>query len=202
MCHRMSSLLFSELQQALWELKRSGRARIPRRDPGASIPDAYPGAQVPLIVPGADGSFEARALGWGFDAPAQSRSKLVFNTRLDTALAHARTGEGMWAEAIMRGRCLVPVRAFWENWSLAAASPRAQVRFIQPGLDVFLLAGIYRENRFSVVTTEPNAIVGSYHSRMPLVLAPGESRLWLGPNFAQLADRSGIALDARVEGAP
>ena len=68
-----------------------------------------------------------------------------------------------------------------------------------PGRRVFLLAGICENDRFSVMTTEPNASVSPTHSRMPLVLAPGESATWLGPNFAQLTDRSAISLASEPE---
>ena len=57
------------------------------------------------------------------------------------------------------------------------------------------MAGICEAGRFSVVTTAPNKDVSPVHNRMPLVLGPGESSLWLGSDFARLADRSGIALD-------
>ena len=71
----------------------------------------------------------------------------------------------------------------------------AQVRFNYPGHQVYLLAGIWQNDRCSVITTEPNASVAPLHSRMPLVLAPGESSIWLGPDFSSLADRSRIVLD-------
>jgi putative SOS response-associated peptidase YedK len=65
-----------------------------------------------------------------------------------------------------------------------------------PGHRVFLLAGVQQAGRFSVVTTAPNASVAPLHSRMPLVLAPGESRIWLSDDYARLADRSALTLDA------
>jgi putative SOS response-associated peptidase YedK len=77
-----------------------------------------------------------------------------------------------------------------------------QVRFALPHHRYLLLAGIRTGDRCSIVTTEPNAVVGAYHTRMPLVLAPGESAIWLGPDFARLADRTQVGLVAQVEDAP
>lgn len=51
----------------------------------------------------------------------------------------------------------------------------------------------------SIVTTAPNASVAHVHDRMPLVLGPGESGVWLGPDFDRLADRSAIQLAAEPE---
>ena len=194
MCHRISPLLFDELQQALDELHATGHARMPQRPADVRVPDAYPGTQVPLFVPDQAGELQVRTLSWGFDAPPTARAKLVFNTRIETALPQLRTGRGLWAHALAEGRCLVPVRCFWESWTREPPRRGAQVRFTMPGRRVFLLAGICENDRFSVMTTEPNASVSPTHSRMPLVLAPGESATWLGPNFAQLTDRSAISL--------
>lgn len=197
MCHRVMPLLLGELEAALDELHRSGHARVPQREAGLVVPDAYPGKQLPLFVPDDASGLQAVELTWGFDKP-DGNSGLVFNTRLDTALSQARSGRGLWAAPIMCGRCLVPVRGFYENWTRSAERGR-QVRFTLPGSQVFLLAGVRQEDRVSIVTTEPNADVGFFHQRMPLVLAPGESSVWLGPDFASLSDRSHIRLCATPE---
>ena len=197
MCHRVSPLLIAELRAALEERRRSGHARVPEREPGLEVPDAYPGRQLPLFVPGPDGGLEAVELVWGFDNPRQGGG-LVFNTRIETALSQARAGRGLWAEAVARGRCLVPVRAFYERGTRLARTG-VQVRFTAPGRRVLLLAGVRAGDRVSIVTTEPNGAVAPYHSRMPLVLMPGESGVWLGPGYARLADRAIVPLDAVEE---
>lgn len=164
-------------------------------------------------------------------SPARTPSgKLVFNTRLDTALRQLREGRGLWAEAVAQGRCLVPVRAFYE-WGPAGTVAEAETnqarsteegngptgasnqgapkrpgtrpyRFVLPGAIAFLLAGIERDGRFSIVTTAPNAAMAPIHNRMPLVLGRGESARWLtgtAGTLAALADRSGIDLAIRAE---
>lgn len=216
MCHRMSPLLFSELEEALRELRASGRARVPQRDAGTNVPDAYPGSQVPLFVLDDDGNLMPTTLTWGFPTLRDGRKRLVFNTRIETALSQAQSGEGLWADPIRYGRCLVPVRGFYEHWT-QPPKPEAwahqnpdqgqpqdgqhapQVRFGLAGHGIFLMACIRNEDRFSVVTTRPNAEVAPVHNRMPLVLGPGESYVWLGPEYASLQDRSAIRLTSEVE---
>ena len=58
----------------------------------------------------------------------------------------------------------------------------------------FLLAAMRKSGRFSIVTTKPNTSVASVHDRMPLVLGPGESSMWLGPDSARLEDKSSVTL--------
>ncbi len=113
----------------------------------------------------------------------------------------------MWTKAIAEGRCLVLVRAFYESHatemvvSERTGKPvRRQYRFRLPGARAFLLAAVQADGRFSVVTTAPNANVAPVHDRMPLVLGPGESSTWLGPDFASLADRSRLRLESKPEG--
>lgn len=199
MCHRVSPLVIAELKAALEGLRSTGHARVPQRDPNTVVPDAYPGKQLPLFTVDDSGQLQASELIWGFDGPPSSSSRFVFNTRIETALSQARSGRGLWAKPINSGRCLVPVRSFWESWTINSPRRGAQVRFALPGHQVFLLAGIHDNGRVSIVTTPPNADVLPMHSRMPLVLGPSESTIWLGPDYASLADRSHIKLDVFPE---
>ena len=223
MCHRIMAMRMSELTRAMERRGTTGRATV---ELGDEAPEAYPGSSVPLLVPG---SFSASVptsgiaasgiaapipaaaaanamtnvlvptqLTWGFES---FDKKLVFNTRLDTAIRQLREGRGMWADALVAGRCLVPVRGFYEtSRSHRRTDPATgksvfqQYRFQMPWHRVFLLAGIQRDGRFSIMTTEPNVTVGAVHTRMPLVLGPGEPSVWLGSDFMSLADRSAIDL--------
>ena len=210
MCHRMSPLLLRELQEGLKYMQVTGRAYVPRRDPSIVVPDAYPGSQVPLFVLRDDGTLAATELTWGFPSPAQG-GRTVFNTRIETALRQATDGRGMWVTPITNGRCIVPVRAFYEWWTQPGTpragsdgeasgkrSRRPQVAFQLAGHRIFLIACVRQGERFSVVTTEPNASVASVHNRMPLVLGPGESSVWLGNDWPSLADLSAIQLDREL----
>lgn len=76
---------------------------------------------------------------------------------------------------------------------------RRQYLFRLPGARAFLLAAVREGDRFSIVTTRPNASVAPIHDRMPLVLGSGESDIWLGPGFARLADRRNVSLTSCPE---
>lgn len=204
-CTRMIPLTYDEAAAALDSREHTGRARIVRRDEFDPVYDACPGSEVPAYVMDDAGRLATVKLTWGF--VLEGRRAAVFNTRIETALAQIRQGRrGMWSQAIEHGRCLVPVRAFYESHGSETVPSektgklvRRQYRFRLPGAGAFLLAGVQHDGELSVVTTSPNADVAPVHDRMPLVLGPGESGVWLGPEFARLADRSGIQLATEPE---
>lgn len=204
MCVRMCPLTFEEAQAVLDARATPGAHAIRYVERPDPLRDARPGSLVPVYVP-KDGDLAVARLTWGF--PLDGKPNAVFNTRIESALEQLRRGRrGMWARAIAEGRCLVPVRAFYESHmterveSERTGRPvRRQYLFRLPGSRAFLLAAVREGDRFSVVTTAPNASVAPIHDRMPLVLGPGESSVWLGPDFARLADRRSVSLTSCPE---
>lgn len=199
MCGRFVMLTFDEVLQVVQCLEFC--------TPFNALPDwparpsAYPGSEVAVIVP-CEGGLQVRSLRWGFEASWQKG--LVFNTRIETALGPR---PGLWREPIREGRCIVATGGFFEpHRSETRPSPRTgrpvkqQYLFRNPDNTPLLLAAVTGNGCFSVVTTAPNGTMAPIHDRMPLVLSPREVPLWLGPDFAALADRSGVALDAQREG--
>lgn len=199
MCHRFTPLSADETDRVIDYLRAvknlldqglSAEDTLPPMAPLGAIPlealDCYPGAECAVVVPGSEpGSLNRRTLSWGVEAPW--KKGLVFNARIESALR----GEGLWREAMERGRCVVPVRAFYETRNVVAdpasgsaaaagsSSRRPQYRFASRADQALLLAGLILGDRFVVVTTEPNATVGAVHNRMPLVLTAPEALGWL-----------------------
>ncbi len=205
MCVRFSPLTAEEAQAVLDMRGRRGSHAIKYIEVPDPLHDARPDSQVPLFVPDASGSLTVQSLTWGF--PLDGKPNAVFNTRIETALAQLERGRrGMWAKAIREGRCLVPVRAFYESHmtervpSPATGKPvKRRYRFRLPGARAFLLAAVHLDGMFSIVTTEPNASVAPVHNRMPLVLGPGESSVWSGGSFASLANKNRPELEVLPE---
>lgn len=199
MCVRFCPLTAEEAQTAL-DARGTGHHAIRYIEMPDPIRDARPGSAVPLYVPDSAGGLRVAKLEWGF--PLDGKPHAAFNTRIESALEQLRRGRrGMWAKAIAEGRCLVPVRAFYEGHmterieSERTGRPvRRQYLFRLPGARAFLLAAVREGNRFSIVTTRPNANVAPIHDRMSLVLGPGESSVWLADGFERLINRSNITL--------
>lgn len=204
MCKRFTPLSRNEAQDILDAFTEGKPVRLPNKDKNDAKHDAFPGKTSPVFLSDGKGGLVLVEATWGF--LATDCKKLIFNTRLDTALRHLASGEGMWSKAIGQGRCLVPTRAFYENHKTdkhysdkSGKLVKQQYRVSLNGTKAFFMAGVFQNGRFSIVTTTPNSTMTSIHDRMPLVLGPGESSIWLGPNFALLADRSGLRLLAEPD---
>ncbi|MDO4442725.1 MAG: SOS response-associated peptidase family protein [Slackia sp.] len=206
MCHRFTMLNHDEVEDVVRALEcgvsLGWKPDWPARAPHG---DAFPGASVCIIARNESGDLALASAAWGFSAPWSKRP--LFNTRIETALS---SDGGIWSGAIAHGRCIVPAVRFFEtkNRSVAEGIPaadrpaerrRSLYSFGMPDGEPVLLAGVQQEGCFSVVTTEPNESVSPVHDRMPLVLAWHEAWMWLGSDFASLADRSGLPLDVRAE---
>jgi putative SOS response-associated peptidase YedK len=97
---------------------------------------------------------------------------LAINARSETA---ERTA--LFRDAFRDGRCLVPADGFLE-W-------RKEGRVNQPYLfrrtdgKLFVMAGLWRDGRYVVVTRASQGAVSEIHHRMPVLLAGAAARQWL-----------------------
>lgn len=168
--------------------------------------EAYPKSTAPLIVPKFDtaasaptftpGSLGVQELSWGFEE--SWKPGVVFNTRIESA------AKPTWQESMQHRRCILPVPAFFETHREETyPSPKTgklikrQYEFRVPGQDIIFIGCTWRENTFSMVTTNANTDMAPIHHRMPLIVRQEELPLWFGPNYQQLANRSEIRLKAR-----
>lgn len=182
--------------------------------------DAYPKSIAPLIVPKFDtatavptsslatesfnsplptftpGSLGVRELSWGFEE--SWKPGVVFNTRIESAT------KPMWRESMKHRRCVLPILAFFEaHREETYPSPKTgklikrQYEFRIPGQEIIFIGCIWREDTFSMVTTDANADMAPIHHRMPLIVRQKELPLWFGPDYQQLANRSEIRLESR-----
>lgn len=137
-----------------------------------------------------------REFSWGFEE--SWKPGVVFNTRIESAT------KPTWQESMQHRRCILPVPAFFETHreetypSPKTGKPiKRQYEFRIPGQEVIFIGCTWREDAFSMVTTNANADMAPIHHRMPLIVRQEELPLWLGPNYQQLADRSDIRLEAQ-----
>lgn len=168
--------------------------------------EAYPKSVAPLIVPKFDtaasaptftpGSLGVQELSWGFEE--SWKPGVVFNTRIESAT------KPTWQESMLHRRCVLPVPAFFETHREESyPSPKTgkpikrQYEFRIPGQSILFIGCIWREDTFSMVTTDANADMAPIHHRMPLIVRQEELPLWFGPDYQQLADRSEIRLEAQ-----
>ena len=150
MCHRFEMVSGEEADAVLDWLRAVRRALASGAGAATVVPpafvrpvdapfdalDCYPGAESSVIVmegervegdlvsDGEGGSFAGDCGGdlaridllWGVDV--SWKRGLVFNARIESALS----GSGLWSDAVEGGRCIVPVRAFYETRNVENAA--------------------------------------------------------------------------------
>lgn len=133
-----------------------------------------PADPVIYITRAADGR-EARIGEFGF-TPTWSDSGRVFNARSEECFE-----KRMWRELILKQRCLVPARGYFEYQE--TGGKRKQRWHVWPKSNELLgLAGVFNDRgEISVLTIEPNAEQSTVKDRMPVILPRDVWELYLDP---------------------
>lgn len=132
---------------------------------------------------------------WGYPSPYDP-NQVVFNARIERFFEKRPS---MWDAAFAKSRCIIITKCFFESGHdtyIAENNHRYHERFSfhNPDEPLTLIAGIYQDDYFSMVTTRPNSVMVPIHNRMPLVIQPNELRKWLFQDFSPLVDRSQTSL--------
>jgi putative SOS response-associated peptidase YedK len=131
----------------------------PNLEPRDSIRPTDP---APVLVGAPGGGAELKQLRWGFVQPGRPP---VINFRSD-------------GRRFPTGRCLVPADGFYEFTGEKA--PKSKWLFTAAGNDLFCIAGLVREDRFTMLTTEPGPDIAPYHNRQIVILPRDQWAAWLG----------------------
>jgi len=131
------------------------------------------------------GSREISLARWGL-VPFWARdAKIGFSTI--NARAEEAASKPAFREAMKKRRCLVPADAFYEWKRLDAKTKMAFAIALNSG-EPYALAGLWESwtpkdgpplETFTVLTTEPNALMAPIHNRMPVILDPADFDRWL-----------------------
>lgn len=117
------------------------------------------------ILVGAPDGAELKQLRWGFPNPRKGGP--IINFRSD-------------GRRFPTGRCLIPADGFYEFTGDKA--PKSKWLFTAAGDDVFCIAGLVRDDRFTMLTMEPGPDIAPYHNRQIVILPPSQWAAWLGPS--------------------
>lgn len=148
---------FSQLEMPLtW----AGGA--PNLEPRPSIRPTDPA----YILTGQDGGAHLRQLRWGFPGPRGP----VINFRSE--------GRGF-----PRGRCLVPAGGFFEF--TGAKAPKSKWLFEAADGGFLAIAGLIRDERFTLLTCDPGPDIAPYHDRQIVILPREHWAAWLDTSQPQ-----------------
>jgi len=138
------------------ELPLTWDGGAPNMEPRASIRPTDPG----YIVTGRDGGAVISQMRWGFPGPRGP----IINFRSD-------------GRSFPKGRCLVPIDAFFEF--TGAKAPKSKWRFTATDDTVLGVAGLIRDDRFTLLTGPPGPDIAPYHDRQIVILPCEHWAAWL-----------------------
>jgi putative SOS response-associated peptidase YedK len=156
-----------------------------------------PGQMNPVIT--AHSPNQISSMFWGLiphfvDDRNYSYKYSTINAKAET-VATLRT----YREPLRRSRCIVPATGFYEpdkEHGKKSLYPWHYFRLKRE--DLFAFAGLYDTwkdrqtgkelHSYTIITTTPNAVVGAYHHRMPVILHREDEAAWLNPDIAEPAE--------------
>lgn len=118
---------------------------------------------------------------WGY--PKWQGSGVLINARAETA-----ADKPTFMQSVDKRRCIIPASGFFE-WEHQRDGSKTKYLLTDGRSPIIYMAGLYSvfENpqgekyaAYVILTVNANASVRPIHERMPLIIEPGQSDLWLG----------------------
>ena len=115
------------------------------------------------------------------------------------ARAETLAEKPLFAPLLRSGRCLVPASGFYE-WK-KEGKRKVPFYFHLPESPLFAFAGLYDTwsgtggqslSTYTIITCNPNALVGAVHDRMPVILSRENEQRWLSREPLTRQDLAGI----------
>lgn len=168
--------------------------RFSAKEAAAPAPNfnAAPSQALPIITNAAPGQIQL--VRWGL-VPAWSRDP-ASGPKPINARAETLVEKPSFRQLLARRRCLVLADSFYE-WQ---ATERGKIphRILLQNEQPFAFAGLWDEwldrttgelhPTFTIITTEPNALMAKLHNRMPVILpGPEAEQAWLADDLAPAA---------------
>ena len=181
-----------------FELDRATARQLPLIEPRYNI---APTQEILAVRADPDtGQREPAMLRWGL-VPSWSKDPQSGPPMIN-ARGESLAEKPSFRTAFRRRRCLIPADGFYEWQKPSAGSSKKQPYFIHYRDDrPFAFAGLWEAwsakaaspgdaltiESCTIVTTSASESLAPIHERMPVILAPGDYRLWLDPNVQEPA---------------
>jgi putative SOS response-associated peptidase YedK len=143
-----------------------------------------PTQQAPVIRQAGDGQNYCAVMRWGL-IPSWAKDPSIGN-RMINARSETVVGKPAFRHAVRRSRCIVPASGFYE-WREEGGKKRPHFIRLKDGSPIFF-AGLWERwkspqgeavDSFTILTTQANSLISSLHERMPVILKPEATPLWL-----------------------
>ena len=150
-----------------------------------------PGSEMPVVVH--EEKNELVMMKWGL-VPHGTRD-LYAAKRPINARAETLSEKHSFQELLKNQRCLVPASGFFE-WK-KEGKKKIPFYIHLPKIPLFAFAGLYDQHAgpdgnllfsYTIITTEPNALIPKIHDRMPSILVPEYEDRWLSKTSLKAGD--------------
>ena len=140
----------------------------------------YPKSNVPVVLK-VGGEMMFTNFQWGIHPVwAKTKSMILTNSKSEEVL-----NKPTWKNSFRTRRCLMPAISFYEPATVDGK--KHQIRFELKSGEPFAFAGLWEKtdkwgeprNCCSLLTCEPNSLVGEVHGRMPVILRPDQFDTYL-----------------------
>ncbi|EPR13110.1 SOS response-associated peptidase [Ruminiclostridium papyrosolvens] len=191
MCGRYA-IFTEEENQELRNIVNDINEKLKEKATAMKTGEIFPTDTVPVITDiSSDGKNTSDLFKWGFPNFKQY-SGVIINARSETV--HEKP---TFRKLLQSGRCIIPASGFYE-WK--KADGKKEKYFIRSATsNVIYMAGLYNRfidnmgavnNRFVILTTDANEQMSYVHGRMPVILSPEDSFVWLdcNSNYLKVAE--------------
>ena len=169
----------------------------------AHLQEAFPWAVIPndmsprfniapsqpvAVIPNT-GDYFVSMYKWGL-IPSWSKDPAI-GERMINARAESLAEKPSFRNAYRRRRCLILADGFYE-WKQNPGSKSKQPIILRlQNNQPFAFAGLWELwtspdgseiKSCTIITTQPNSLVGTIHNRMPVILPPEKYKLWISPD--------------------
>ncbi len=150
--------------------------------------NAAPSENMPVVV--SDGQRHVELMRWGL-VPFWAKDEKI-GYKMINARAETLPVKPSFRKSLSLQRCIVPAAGFFE-WKKTDGEKIPYYIFLK-NKHLFGFAGLYDVWRdkagkelktYTIITTEPNALVGSIHNRMPAILEKQDEEMWLNPDVTE-----------------
>ena len=133
-----------------------------------------------------DGRRRLEVLRWGLIPPWADDPQI--GSRMINARAETAPEKPSFRRAFRERRCLIPADGFYE-WKRMNGGKQPYYIHMREGRP-FAFAGLWESwkdddgpeiRSCTILTTQPNALAGEIHDRMPVILPQGSYDVWLDP---------------------
>lgn len=160
--------------------------------------DVFPKKDALLLLKSSTGKVGFMPKKWGYPNPFDNK-KVIFNARIEKM----QQSNSMWQDSFQKRRCIIIAKQFFEagpNTYLASNGKKYKeiFSFKSQNCPLTFIAGIYDQDHFAMITTEPTPSYAKVHDRMPLVISENNLNTWFQYDISSILNNRSLTLEKNL----